>query len=88
MRSRYTAFAVGDADHLARTWHPDTRPRHIRAGDPARWRGLDVIATSAGGLLDAEGIVEFRAAHADGDHHEVSRFARHGTRWVYVGAAP
>lgn len=90
MRSRYTAFAVGDVDHLARTWHPDTRPRRIHL-DPARtWTGLDVVATSAGGLLDQDGVVEFRAHHrdADGDDvlHEVSTFTRHAGRWVYVGA--
>ena len=29
MRSRYTAFAVGDVDHLWRTWHPRTRPAEL-----------------------------------------------------------
>ncbi|WP_275423743.1 YchJ family protein, partial [Virgisporangium ochraceum] len=32
MRSRYSAFALGDADYLLRTWHPTTRPR---SPDPA-----------------------------------------------------
>ena len=26
MRSRYSAFAVGDMPYLLRTWHPTTRP--------------------------------------------------------------
>lgn len=26
MRSRYTAFALGDAEHLLRTWHPAPVP--------------------------------------------------------------
>ena len=26
MRSRYSAFAVGDAAYLLRTWHPSDRP--------------------------------------------------------------
>ena len=40
MRSRYTAFVRGDADHLFRTWHPRTRPDDV-APDPAtRWTGL------------------------------------------------
>ena len=26
MRSRYTAFVVGDAAYLSATWHPGTRP--------------------------------------------------------------
>jgi SEC-C motif-containing protein len=37
MRSRYTAFARGDAAHLARTWHPRTRPERVDV-DP-RTRG-------------------------------------------------
>ena len=90
MRSRYSAFAVGDAAHLERTWDPRTRPRRIRLGPDRTWTGLEVIATSEGGLLDATGTVEFRAHHrdADGDHvlHEVSEFVRHEGRWAYVAA--
>ena len=89
MRSRYSAFALGDHEHLARSWHPSTRPAHIR-DDPGRtWTGLDVLATSAGGLLDQDGTVEFQAHHSDvhGDHvlHEVSTFPRLDGTWVYVG---
>ncbi len=89
MRSRYSAFAVGDADYLAATWDPDTRPRRIRLGDEERtWTGLEIVATERGGMLDAEGIVEFRASHRDpdGDHvlHERSRFRRIDGAWVYV----
>lgn len=94
MRSRYSAFAVGDMAYLARSWHPDTRPRKIH-DDPARqWTGLTILATSKGGMLDQEGTVEFEAHHTGGrdddpgaDHvvHEVSTFARVDGRWVYVG---
>jgi SEC-C motif-containing protein len=34
MRSRYSAFAVGDAGYLLRTWHPARRPRNLSL-DPA-----------------------------------------------------
>ena len=85
MRSRYSAFAVHDADYLLATWHPSTRPSKLRLRD--RWAGLDVLATSAGGLLDAEGTVEFVAHHDAGEVHEVSRFVKDDGRWFYVGAA-
>ena len=26
MRSRFSAFVVGDEDHIFRSWHPRTRP--------------------------------------------------------------
>ncbi|MEZ5202907.1 MAG: YchJ family metal-binding protein [Acidimicrobiales bacterium] len=89
MRSRYSAFVVGDEAYLARTWHPDSRPRRIHLGDGRTWTGLDVVAATGGGLLDQRGTVEFVARHrdsggADRRHHEISDFARVYGRWVYV----
>ncbi len=93
MRSRYSAFAVGDLAYLARSWHPDTRPRNIHDDPARRWTGLTVLATSGGGMLDQEGTVEFEAHHTGGsdddpaaDHvvHERSTFSRVDGRWVYV----
>lgn len=86
MRSRYSAFARGLDRYLAETWHPDTRPRRVTAGDPSRWRRLDVLDTEGGNLLDSTGEVEFIARHADGELHERSRFVRLDGRWVYLDA--
>lgn len=89
MRSRYSAFARGDAAYLLATWHPSTRPRRVRFDPDRRWVGLDLLATSGGGLLDAEGSVEFVAHHQRGDQraelHEVSLFVRDERRWRYLG---
>lgn len=86
MRSRYSAFAVGDTAYLHDTWDPGTRPRQV--ADPRlRWTGLEVLGRTGGGLFDAEGTVEFRAHHGDGVVAEHSRFRRHDGRWVYVGPA-
>lgn len=82
MRSRYSAFAVGDADYLLRTWHPATRPPSVTTG--SGWVRLEVL-TASGGLLDAEGQVHFRAHARDGVVEERSRFVRDGGRWVYAG---
>jgi SEC-C motif domain protein len=88
MRSRYTAFAVGAPDHLLATWHPDTRPPSLRLDPGLRWTGLEVLATSGGSLLMAEGIVEFRAHYEDrrgpGSQHERSRFLREDGQWRYL----
>ncbi len=88
MRSRYTAFAVRDRTHLARTWHPATRPDDLEADGPEEWTGLTVVR-AAGGANDATGIVEFRArwrsGSDSGELHEVSRFTRLRGRWLYVG---
>ncbi|RDI53144.1 YchJ family protein [Nocardia mexicana] len=88
MRSRYTAFAVGDADYLMKTWHPRTRPRRLTLDPRRRWLFLEIERTEQGGPFDNTGIVEFRAHYRDGDQrgflHECSRFARERGAWVYI----
>jgi SEC-C motif domain protein len=88
MRSRYSAFAVGDAGYLLRTWHPDTRPRSLRLDPEVHWTGLEILATTGGRLLDPEGTVEFRASRLSagrpGAQHELSRFVREDGRWRYL----
>jgi SEC-C motif-containing protein len=88
MRSRYSAFAVGDAAYLLATWAPETRPRALELDASLRWYRLDIVGTTRGGLGDTEGTVEFVAHYrADGvaaQQHEVSRFAKSGGRWLYV----
>jgi SEC-C motif-containing protein len=92
MRSRYTAFARGDVDHLLRTWHPTTRPTTLTLDPSIRWTRLEVLDRVAGGLLDTEGIVEFRAHHREGQRrgvlHERSRFVREAGQWFYRTAEP
>jgi SEC-C motif-containing protein len=91
MRSRYAAFAVGDATYLLQTWLPSTRPRMLRLDPEDRWTRLEVLGGTGGGLLDETGTVEFRASYAGGGHvgvvEENSRFVRAGGRWRYVGPA-
>ncbi len=90
MRSRYTAYARGDVEHLLRTWHPSTRPASLVLDDDLRWEGLEVLDRQRGGPFDDEGTVEFRAHHRHrfedgrGVQHEVSRFVRERGRWFYV----
>lgn len=88
MRSRYSAYAVGDLDHLFRTWHPRTRPFELVPSPGLTWVGLEVLGSRGGGTDDDTGEVEFRARFRDarGEQvmHETSRFERRGGRWVYV----
>jgi SEC-C motif-containing protein len=88
MRSRYSAFAVGDAAYLLATWHPATRPKRLALDDDVRWTGLDVLTTTGGSLMAADGTVEFRASYVRagraGAQHENSRFLRENGRWWYL----
>ena len=91
MRSRYSAFVVGDVPYLERTWATATRPDVIRLVPDQRWMGLVILDAVAGGMLDADGVVEFAASYEragrPGVHQERSTFAREDGRWVYVGSA-
>lgn len=90
MRSRYSAFAIGDTAYLLRTWHPSTRPDSLETDDDLEWYSLSIISTSRGGPFDTEGTVEFVARHrglsGSGSQHELSSFVRENREWFYVGA--
>lgn len=88
MRSRFSAFVLGDAGYLLSSWHPETRPSTVELDDAVTWRRLQIVDTHAGGVDDDAGVVEFRATYVrDGQHgvlHERSRFTRTGGRWFYL----
>ncbi|WP_312858428.1 YchJ family protein [Pseudonocardia pini] len=84
MRSRFSAFAVGDVPYLRRTWHPSTRPRHVQLDADRTWTRLDILDVQRGGLLDTDGVVEFRAHSSGGVLHERSRFVRADRAWLYL----
>lgn len=87
MRSRYAAYAVGELDHVFRTWHPRTRPDTIEPDPTLTWTGLTVLDVAGGGPRDETGEVEFVATYdrdGPGQRHERSRFERRRGRWVYV----
>jgi SEC-C motif domain protein len=97
MRSRYTAYVLGNVEHVVRTHDPATRENVDRDAVTAwssqsKWLGLDVVATERGGEGDTDGVVEFVAKFemqgVAQQHHERSRFAKKdegaGPRWFYV----
>jgi SEC-C motif-containing protein len=92
MRSRYAAFAVGDAAYLFRTWHPRTRPDDVELDLALTWTGLEITDVVAGGPDDDAGEVAFVArwhSNDDGDGalRERSRFVRRAGRWLYLDGA-
>lgn len=91
MRSRFSAFELGDARYLLETWHPSTRPDYLDLDDQVQWTRLDIVAAVDGGPFDTSGVVEFQAHYRNGDtrsvQHEHSTFARADGHWRYVGGA-
>jgi SEC-C motif-containing protein len=88
MRSRYSAYAVGNLDYVWQTWHPRTRPEAVTPNDELRWIGLEIVDTVNGQPGDQNGEVEFRARYRHGERrgtlHERSLFAVRARRWFYV----
>lgn len=95
MRSRFTAFAVGDEAHLMSSWHPATRPDRLDLDDDVTWERLEIDFSDgeSGGEGEGEGVrasVTFRAHWRDrgtgarGVLSETSRFRRVNGRWVYL----
>lgn len=93
MRSRYTAYSLGNKDYLIETLAPECRDEDDEA-DVARtsdmkWTGLEIRGFGEGGQDDETGTVEFVAKYKIGDkagiHHERSNFRREGGRWFCLG---
>ena len=70
MRSRYSAFALGEVDYLLRSQQLDRssqasvseqRRSLAESCRRLRWLRLEILATEAGGPLDLEGTVTFEA---------------------------
>ena len=91
MRSRFTAYARQDADHLSATWHSSSRPARLELDADLRWTALEIVSTTAGGLLDTTGTVAFRARAVAGGRkrsvEEDSAFVREAGAWTYLGPA-
>ncbi|ADZ68604.1 YchJ family protein [Polymorphum gilvum] len=95
MRSRYTAYVVGDIAYLKDTLWPKFQPAFDGLGTARwaaenRWTSLTVLAADRGEPGDREGTVLFEARYLSGaalhSHRELSLFRKKGGRWYYVEA--
>jgi SEC-C motif domain protein len=95
MRSRYSAYAVGEIDHIERTNSPTGRETFDRESSilwskTSKWLGLEIISTKEGKEIDQWGEVEFKAHYErEGkreSHYEVGLFERIDSVWYYKEA--
>lgn len=92
MRSRYTAFSIGNIDYLIATLHPERRTESDRAElmksiNNTEWLGLTIINTNKGKKNDSIGYVEFEAIYRINEPkqlHERSKFIKTDGIWFYV----
>lgn len=86
MRSRFTAFAVGNSQYLLDTWDPETRPSELGLDVGIDFYRLDILETTGGGPFDSTGTVKFQAFYkglASGVQEEDSTFCKVNGAWVY-----
>lgn len=85
MRSRYAAFALGDAAYLMATWHASTRPVRLDLDPTQDWLALKITGAERQG---DQATVSFEARSKIGGRvhvlAETSRFVGEGGRWFYV----
>jgi SEC-C motif domain protein len=89
MRSRYTAFVLGDEGYLLASWHASTRPDKVEFEPGTKWMGLvvrghrEVDATH----VEVEFVARYRPSFGSGAAvrlHERSRFVLEEERWYYL----
>ena len=88
MRSRYTAYVLGDAAYLRRSWHPDTCPADLSLDAGVQWLGLKIERHTRISPTHAEEVFIARY-RLDGRVYrlaEHSRFVLEQGRWLYCEA--
>jgi SEC-C motif-containing protein len=87
MRSRYSAFCLGNLEYLKKTWHPETLPDDLDDSEPMGWVHLDVVEVAIDDEEGLEGEVEFVAKLIHNKKvetlHEVSQFEKVDGKWLY-----
>ncbi len=94
MKSRYTAYCMGEVDYLYITASIKNRNDFNRSeieqwSKENTWNNLEIIGSEKGGRSDNTGTVEFKAYFTDAKgqdqiHHEKSRFCKENDKWVYI----
>jgi SEC-C motif-containing protein len=86
MRSRYSAFVLGDMAYLLATWHASRRPATLELDAGAKWLGLEIKQhrTSGPDTAEVEFVARFRVGGKAVRQRERSRFVQQEGRWFYV----
>jgi SEC-C motif-containing protein len=93
MRSRYSAYAIEDLDHVRKTHGAEAKNKYDHSETEStaadvKWIGLEIRNTTGGGIKDQTGTVEFIAkCRQNGEirvHHERSDFKREDDQWMYI----
>jgi len=93
MRSRYSAYALGNVDWIVESQSPDGRAFVDRQATEqwsarAKWHRMEIVEVKDGAEDDTEGFVDFKAYYSiageDITHHEVASFRKEDDTWYFV----
>jgi SEC-C motif-containing protein len=89
MRSRYSAFCVGDINYLLTTLHPSYRAHDDKIAlqrkiEQTNWLGLKVIQHTPGVVMATVEFVAFYTGQPFEQLHELSRFKKEAGQWLYT----
>jgi SEC-C motif-containing protein len=96
MRSRYSAFVLGNGNYLMVSHHSSTRRIEERKSIVAwaksvSWIRLEILDRKKGGANDHKGTVTFNAYFFENGKvdviHEKSEFVKENGLWMYLGLA-
>lgn len=91
MKSRYTAYVLGDIDYLMLSHHSSTRPvsekeEILNWTHSIEWKSLEIVESYK--TLTDEGFVTFKAHFIEkgisNSIHEKSRFLKEDNHWTYI----
>jgi SEC-C motif-containing protein len=93
MRSRYSAYAEHEIDHIINTCVKGDDKADIDYkstkdwSEQSNWLGLKILSSTRGGAGDDEGTVEFEALYERNGlrdkHHETAQFKKINGEWLY-----
>jgi SEC-C motif-containing protein len=93
MRSRYSAYALGEIDYILNTHDPERAGEVDRKSTEmwskqSKWLGFELLKSDQGGENDDAGVIEFAARYklrgVTATHRERATFRRHNGDWVFV----
>ncbi|WP_294208100.1 YchJ family metal-binding protein [uncultured Chryseobacterium sp.] len=88
MRSRFSAFAIPNADYLWETTLPSKRKYHNKKdlqdwGARNTWTKLEIVDKPAANTVEFKAFYTDESGHPE-IHHELSTFRMVQDRWFYV----
>lgn len=81
MRSRYTAYTLGDVQYLLDSWYHLTRPETIELERDVQWLRLNILASSTD---QVKFVATYRVNGKANKLRENSRFIREEGRYYYL----